>query len=369
MVSFVHVIDETAWFADLILPEDCDFESLQIFPTGGVKCMEVIWDHAGISIKQPILKRLYNTMNITDIMTEIACRTGMLAEYNAFINRGDWLNFELGGTPWELELDKKYSAEEIYDRVCKALTTKFSGGEVTLGLDDLKQKGGFFAPLPQDDIYPAGKAPGMQIRPWFMYPLYKKKGMRFELPYQERLKIIHEQLRRRLHERGIFWWDAQCDEMDFLPACEIFDEVMDEVIKKVYDKNPEDYPFWVMSTRSGQHAWGLTKCLPQAHELTEQVLGHTAIQMNKKAAQQLGIKDGDEIWVESPYRKMKGRVMLRQGIRPDVVLVTQMYGHWKTPVARDLGIPNPNEIQPDLLETLCIGGSIADKIKVKVYKA
>jgi phenylacetyl-CoA:acceptor oxidoreductase len=66
---------------------------------------------------------------------------------------------------------------------------------------------------------------------------------------------------------------------------------------------------------------------------------------------------------------MKGRVKLCQGVRPDVVLLTQMYGHWKTPVAKDLGIPNPNEIQPDLLETLCVGGSVNDKIKVKVYKA
>jgi phenylacetyl-CoA:acceptor oxidoreductase len=98
-------------------------------------------------------------------------------------------------------------------------------------------------------------------------------------------------------------------------------------------------------------------------------MGHNAIQMNKKAAEQLGIKNGDEIWIESPYRRMKGKVMLRQGIRPDVLLSTQIYGHWKTPVAKDLGIPNPNEIEPSLLETLSVGGSVNDKIKVKVYKA
>jgi len=368
MVSFVHVLDETAWYADLLLPEDCDFEALQLFPTGGVKDQDVYWEHIGISIKQPIVKRLYNTMNVTDIMTEIAARTNMLAEYNAFINRGDWLGFELGGTPYELKPDKKYGAEEIYERAARAMSEKFTGGKVSLGLEDLKKTGGFFGPLPQDDIYPAGKAPGMQIRPWFLYPLFKKKGMRFELPYQERLKKIHEELRRRLHERNIYWWDDQCDEVSFLPPCEIVGEIWDRVIPEVFGKKSEDYPFWILSTRSGQQPWGLTMCLPQVHELTSQVLGHNAIQMNKKAAEALGIKDGEEVWIESPYQRMKGKVLLRQGIRPDVLLATQMYGHWKTPVAKDLGIPNPNVIEPSILETLSVGGSVNDKIKVKVYK-
>ncbi len=369
MVSFVHTIDENSWFADLILPEDCDFETLQLFPTGGTKDHDVYWEQTGIAIKQPIVKRLYNTLNITDIMTEIAARAGILPEYNAFINRGDWLGFELDGTPWALESDKKYSAEEIYDRIARVVSTKFSGGKVTQGLEDFKKTGGFFWHYPQDEVIRAGKSSAMCIRPWFLYPVYKKKKMRFELPYQERLKKIHIELKRRLHERNIFWWDEQCDEIDFLPPCEIVGDVWDKVIPKVYGKKAEDYPFWILSTKSGQQPWGLTMCLPQVHELTKQIMGHEAIQMNKKAAQKLGIKDGDEIWVESPYRRMKGKVMLREGIRPDCLLSTGTYGHWITPVAKDLGVPNPNEIEPSLLETLSVGGSVNEKIKVKVYKA
>ncbi len=157
MVSFVHTMDETAWYADLLLPEDCDFESLQLYPTGGVKDHDVYWEQAGIAIKQPIVKRLYNTMNMTDIMTEIADRTKMLAEYNAFINEGNWLGFELGGTPCELELNKKYSAEEIYDRVARAMSEKFSGGKVSLSLEDFKQTGGYFWPHASGRHLPSGK--------------------------------------------------------------------------------------------------------------------------------------------------------------------------------------------------------------------
>lgn len=367
MVSFVHIIDENAWFADVLLPEDTDFEALQIFPTGGLKFFEIYWDNIGISIKQPILKRLHNTMNVTDIITELADRTGMLAEYNAYINRGDW-TFELGGTPWELELDKKYGAEEFYDRVCKAVTTRASRGAVTLGLEDFKQIGGFFGPYPQDDVYPLGKHPAMQIRPAFLYPIYKKKGMRFELPYQERLQKIHKELKRRLHERDIFWYDDNIAEIDFLPPCEIIGDIWDEVTIKVYNKTPEDYPFWLLSTRSAQHAWGITNCFPQVHEMTQSVIGHMGVQINKQAADRLGIKENDEIWIESPYKRMKGKAKLRQGIRPDVIVVTNMYGYWQTPFAKDLGIPNPNEITPSIMETMCVGGSLDPKIKVKLYK-
>ena len=60
--------------------------------------------------------------------------------------------------------------------------------------------------------------------------------------------------------------------------------------------------------------------------------------------------------------------MLRQGIRPDVVLTTAQYGHWATPFAKDLGIPNMNQIQQALIEYTEALGSTSDRIKVKVYK-
>lgn len=366
-VSFVHAIDESAWFADLLLPEDCEMEALQMFTIGGEGGQDVYWQHFGFGIRQPVTERLYNTMNITDIMTEVAYRTGKLAQYNEYINSGDALRCRLKDTPWELEPDKKYSAEELFDRVAKATTTDLSRGEVTYNLDWFKQAGGFFIPVPKDDVFPAGST--TWARGWFLYPVLKKRGMRFEIPYQERLKRIHEELRRRLHEHDIYWWDPQINEIDFLIPYEDVEEVWDEVVTKVYGKKPEDYPFWLLCTRSAQSAWGSGISLAEINELTEQVQGHNAIQMNARAAKQLGIKDGDKIWIESPYGKMKGTVKLRQGVRPDVLLTTGIYGHWTMPVAKDLGIPNMNSIQETLVETMAITGSTNDKCKVKVYKA
>ena len=92
-------------------------------------------------------------------------------------------------------------------------------------------------------------------------------------------------------------------------------------------------------------------------------------QMNKKAAERLNIRDEDEFWIESPYTKVKGRVKLRQGIRPDCLLTTQQYGQWATPVAKELKIPNLNQVAPSLVELTDETGGSKDHVKVKVYKA
>ncbi len=362
-VAFVYTMDETAWFADLLLPEDSDLESLQIFPTGGTKERENFWEYIGFAIKQPVVKRAFNTMDITDITTELADKLGMLADYNEALNRGSFVGRKLKGTPYELKPDEKYIAEELYDRFCKVTTI----GKETHDLEWFKQHGGLFEPFSKiGEGILRGK---FYVRPWYLYPLMRERGMRFELPYQERLKRIGEELRARLYEKGIHWWDRQLDEYQALPKWEDVSEYLDEVTIKRFGKKPEDYPLWLLATKSTQYSWSGNVGIPLMHEVAGHVLGHTGIQMNRKTAESLGIKDGDEIWIESPYGKMKGRAKLREGVRPDCVLTTSMYGQWATPFAKDLGIPNLNQIAPALIELTDESGGSKDHVKVRVYRA
>ena len=136
----------------------------------------------------------------------------------------------------------------------------------------------------------------------------------------------------------------------------------------MYGKDPKDYPFWLIDTRSMQYAWGTNVGVPLMHEAASDVLGHIWLQMNTKAAKKLGIKDEDEVWIESPYARARGRVKLREGIRPDVILSTQMYGHFKTPFAKDLKVPNLNQVAPALIELTDESGGSKDHVKVKIYK-
>jgi len=239
---------------------------------------------------------------------------------------------------------------------------------VEFGLDWFKENGGFFGPFPK--IGPGISMGPMYLRPWYLYPYFREAGIRFELPYQERLKRIGEELKARLHEVKITWWDEQVSEYQALPEWyDITQQHLDNVILKHLGKDPKEYPFWLMVTRSMQYAWGSNTGVPLMHEAAERVLGHTWVQMNAGAAKSLGIRDGDEVWFESAYDKMRGRVKLREGIRPDVILTTQMYGHRKTPFAKDLGLPNMNTIAPALEALTDESGGSKDHVKVKVYKA
>lgn len=364
-IAFAYTIDETNWFADLLLPDNIDLESLQIFPVGGTTYQENFWEYYGIAIKQPVVKCALNTMDMTDITTELASRVGLLAKYNEAINGGAYLGINLKDTPHELKLDKKYTAEEIYDRLCKACTRVMSQGEVEHGLDWFKNHGAFVLPFPKTG---AGiMLGGVYMRPWYLFPVMKEMGMRFELPYQERLKRVGEELKNRLLEKNINWWTHQAEQLQSLPKWEDVNNIMDEVIAS-FDKDPKDYPFWLLATRSMQYAWACNIGVPVLHEAASQVLGHTAVQMNRKAAEKLGIEDGNEIWIESFYGRVKGKVKLREGIRPDCLLTTQMYGHWVTPYACDLGLPNLNQIIPALIELTDEVGGCKDHVKVKVYK-
>jgi len=106
-------------------------------------------------------------------------------------------------------------------------------------------------------------------------------------------------------------------------------------------------------------------------ELVEQRLGHLHVQMNSAAAEERGIKDGDEIWIESAYTRVKGRAKLREGLRPDTIALHGQFGHWTTPIAKDYGerLPNINRLTKMELGMMAEDGGVRDTVKVKVYKA
>jgi phenylacetyl-CoA:acceptor oxidoreductase len=91
--------------------------------------------------------------------------------------------------------------------------------------------------------------------------------------------------------------------------------------------------------------------------------------MNPKAAERLGIDDGDEIEVSTPQRSVRGKVVLRQGIRPDTLLMIGQFSHWATPVAKDFGVPSMNSLSVMSMDLTDATGSAADIARVSVRRA
>jgi phenylacetyl-CoA:acceptor oxidoreductase len=355
IVDFTYVIDETAWYADLVLPDHTDLEGLQLTPVFS-KHWYSLWDGYGYILKQPVVEPVYNSMDMTDIIVQLMDRLGLLKEFNSRINRGSGTGIPLSGENYDfrLEEDKKYSSEEIWDRVCKAATAMLSGGKETYGLDWFKKNSLYLKPYSRLEKY--------------LYYVFKKKGIRFEIPYQERIKRIGEELGRRLRERGIDWWDKQLEEYKALPLAKDFSEEWNDFYMKI-GADAEKYDMWLIASRSQQLAWTANVSNPRALSAASRCLDFGGVVISSKAAGKRGIKHGDVVIIESPFGKAKSKVIVREGQRPDVALLVGQLGQWKTPYARDLPVPNVNDFMRLDLHLLDAGGSGCDIAKVRIYKA
>ncbi|MEW6690507.1 MAG: molybdopterin-dependent oxidoreductase, partial [Pseudomonadota bacterium] len=205
VVAFAYTRDETNHFADVLLPDATDLESLQLIRIGGSKYIEQFWDHEGFALRQPAVAPRGEARDFTEIATELAERTGLLEPYNAAINKGN-LGVPLGN--FSLKSERAYTSEEIWDRVCRAASAELTDGAESHGLDWWKEHGYATRPFPRTA--------------WYLAPTLEAQGLRFELPYQERLLRVGRELAERLHGQGMRWWDRQLEEYQALPAWKDF---------------------------------------------------------------------------------------------------------------------------------------------------
>ncbi len=98
-------------------------------------------------------------------------------------------------------------------------------------------------------------------------------------------------------------------------------------------------PLMVMENGSQNYPWAQEIFLPM-HGMGWETL----IEINREVGEKMGFKNGQRIWVESPFEKIKGRVKLSEGIHPEVVAIPSgqghyAYGKWQ----QGIGV-NPHEI-------------------------
>jgi phenylacetyl-CoA:acceptor oxidoreductase len=64
-----------------------------------------------------------------------------------------------------------------------------------------------------------------------------------------------------------------------------------------------------------------------------------------------------------------GRAVVRQGIRPDTLLLIGQFDHWETPLAKDFGMPSMNALATMSMALTDATGSGADIVRVKISRA
>jgi anaerobic selenocysteine-containing dehydrogenase len=91
-------------------------------------------------------------------------------------------------------------------------------------------------------------------------------------------------------------------------------------------------------------------------------------EINSRTAHNLGIRDGDMVWVESPFSRIRVKARVFEGIHPHVVSVSNGQGHYASGKwAKGIGV-NPNEIIGVDYDRIS-GQPAFFNTRVKVYRA
>jgi thiosulfate reductase/polysulfide reductase chain A len=139
----------------------------------------------------------------------------------------------------------------------------------------------------------------------------------------------------------------------------------------VIEEAPAEYDFYVVNCRIASTSWGSNVGLPWINEISAHIKGVGDVLMNTAAARKKGIKEGDEIWIESPAGKIKQTVRLSQTIRPDSLLISGQFGQWGMPVAKETHRATISTLVPISIAWTdkLLGSQQSLVVKAKIYKA
>ena len=198
IVCFAYTRDETNHVADVLLPDCTDLEGLQLLRIGGTKYVEQFWDHQGFALRAAggaAARRGAATSPGSRLSSRVApaCLRLQCGDQPRRRRR------QLSGENYDFSLarEKAHDVETIWDASCRAASAEITDGAESQGLAWFHEHGFRVKPFPR-----------LQ---WYLYPKLVEQGLRFELPYQERLFRVGKELGRRLHEHGMHWWDKQLE--------------------------------------------------------------------------------------------------------------------------------------------------------------
>jgi len=128
---------------------------------------------------------------------------------------------------------------------------------------------------------------------------------------------------------------------------------------------PDDqFPLYLINWKEASHTHSRTFNNPWLMELQ----GWNMLAINAATAARLGIRDGDEIWVESPYGKAKALARVTEGIHPEVVGWQHGFGHWGLGhIAKGKGTAD-GQFNKTISDPLS-GMALHKEVCVRVYRA
>ena len=290
--GFAIELNEAHQYDDIVLPMPTYLEQDRFATETGFGRDATSGTDTGFhQIQQKVIDPPEGVWDPTDVMTELCARAGVLADVYRTLNR----SLELR-QPYLLDSsdpDTRYTAEELFDRAAKS---KY--GEEH-GWDYFKEHGVLTWHRDMDERYPG---PFTEAR----VPIYMEH-------FVER----GEELQAVLDEMGIDWDLADYEGVPDWRPCEAYNRLRQGEI----DAIGVHYKLPFVYGAAGQ-------ANPWIDELCDKLPHAYGVMINPKLAERKGIKDGDDIWLESPVRKVKAVARVTHMVHPDVLGIAGHAGHW-----------------------------------------
>ncbi len=316
IISIDVVVNPTTEWADLILPDHTYLES-----TVAVSLEPPVVK--GLALRQAVIPPLYDTRDATEILIDIAERCGFLDVWNGF------LSVLLGLTVRDdlvLAPDRKYSNEELIDRMCRA-----AYGD-DHDLEWFKANGHMVTKRTAAETY------------------LPYDGLRIPF-YYETVKAAGDQLKAQFEGTG-YEWDTSA--YVALPAW---------TDGPIHGDDPE-YPLYAITFKTAETNFAETMSIPVISELTRGAAQTRGVLLNPSTARSYGVSEGDPIQIVSRFGHVEGRAALSEGVHPDVVAVANAI----TGNGRKLGT-HFNTLLPSELEyTDIFTGALESVARVQVRR-
>ena len=308
MVSFASTLDESAAQADLILPASTFLE------VWGDDYLEGT-GYAGISLRRPVVETVHDTRDPGDVLIDLAQRLGgAVGLAFPWASYQDLITERLSKFDWDkLEANGNWS-ELVY----------FNAEPGSPAWSDVVGRDRLNAP----------------------------KDGRFDF-----------------FSRELFGLLASDSDQACLPHFEIPITLMDSTAASI------EYPFLLVTqpliTQSPQ--WqGIVPTLQESYGLQGYVKWDSWVEVGQKAAEGLGLENGERVWVESPLGRAQATVRVYAGIWPNAVFLPPGMGHhtfvrWGRKSAQSMVVgANPNALTEFESEPLT-GLAVAGPTRVRIY--
>lgn len=335
--------DDVADMADVLLPPHSHLETFggsnEPRESGDMDCAR----YTMAFIEQPVVKPVFNTREVDDILIQLADKIGILNGKGGLYDR---VNRNLKD-PSKLDVNAKYTWEEVFDRQLKS-----AYGD-QFGLSYFKEKG--YKVLEEH-------------KPEDLFAIEKEEFAKTRVPlYFEYLVWCGRQHRQE--------YEKFKDKFSYRPSNDhVFNyyKGLPEWMPRPYESLPPEFDLYAVHYKTMLHSMATFMDNAWIAEHTKRYDPYTMnIMIHPDTAAKRGIKSGDLIWIESPFGKTSGEATVTQLTRPDTVALGGDFGA-KSP----LMYPAANEGAQ--FNTLCwareewrdpITGNQENTMKVKVYKA